>query len=118
MDREGRLTSAMAADDAVKKLAEQRILAHPFKHLATTIPFVWRGALLLFPVLLVALAYALRRRLDLGLFVLPAVGLLAFYALLSHFIPRYSVPALPAAIVAFLALAHAMWSRRENRLLH
>jgi hypothetical protein len=105
------------ADQLLQKKAIAVIREHPLRHLATTIPFAWRGAALALPMLLVGLALALRsRRYDCALFVLPAFGLVMFYALLSHFIPRYSMPVRPVMLVlAVVAAKLVLDSIRERR---
>jgi predicted branched-subunit amino acid permease len=58
-----------------------------------------------FPILVVVLVIAVRRRrYDLALFALPAFGLVMFFALFSHFIARYALPAREVATVALIAL--------------
>jgi hypothetical protein len=89
------------------------IMSHPVRHLVMMIPFIWRGALTTFVVLLSCVAYALyARRADVLFFLLASFGTLCFYALLTHFISRYSVPVVPVAIVAGLVLCTAAWQRR------
>jgi hypothetical protein len=81
------------------------IMAQPGRWLALTVPFLWRGATLVFPILLIALALGVRRRrYDLALFALPAFGLVMFYGLFSQFIARYGVPAHEVAMVVLMAL--------------
>jgi hypothetical protein len=46
------------------------------------------------------------RRADLLSFALLPLGRIAFYALLTHNLPRYNSPAIPAMLMAFLILAH------------
>ena len=78
----------------------------PARHLATTPLFLWRGAFFPLPVLLAALVYALwRRDYALGVFVLPGLGTIMFFGLLTHFLPRYSAPVLPMAVVTVVVLA-------------
>ena len=94
----------------------------PWRHLVATPLFLWRGAFFPLPVLLVALAYAVfRRDYAFGAFVLPGLGTIAFFALLTHYLPRYSVPVLPMAVVTVLVLAwhafSALWSANAPRLL-
>jgi hypothetical protein len=93
----------IAADDALKDRAVSMILQRPWMHLALTIPFLWRGATLVFPVLLIALLHAARRRrYDLLVFGLPAFGAVMLYGLFSHFIGRYDLPSLCIATVVLL----------------
>ncbi len=100
------------ADEILKEEALGIIRAKPVDHLRLTLAFLWRGALIAFPVLMFAWAYSIsRRRPDLYWLVLPALGLVLFYGVLSHFIPRYGVPMNPIVICAAVALAHAAWKR-------
>ncbi len=122
------------ADRVLQEKAWDMILGAPGKHLATTVPFAWRGLwsfpirslaaasvnLLAFAALLALPFLALwRRRPDWFAFSLMSVGMFWFYALLTHFIPRYSEPLIPLALLAALALVHAVlapavrgsWSR-------
>jgi hypothetical protein len=46
------------------------------------------------------------RRADLLSFALLPLGMMAFYALLSHNLPRYNSPAIPAMLMAFLVVLH------------
>jgi hypothetical protein len=106
----GGLDSDIAVDTVLKQKAFARIRERPLRHFAMTIPFLWRGGLVTFPLFVVTLAYAVRaRRYDIGVFVLPAFGLVMFFAVLSHFIPRYGVPVVPVAVVSGLILSKALW---------
>jgi 4-amino-4-deoxy-L-arabinose transferase-like glycosyltransferase len=95
-----------AQSDAILQERSLRyIREHPWRHFALTIPFLWRGALIAFPVLALTLWLSVRRRnWELARFALPAFGLVMFYALLSHFIPRYGAPVFPLVIVCAGAL--------------
>jgi len=100
---EGAQYPSLCADKELKKRALALIVQHPFRHLAMTIPFLWRGALFASASLAGALCLAWRRRsLDFGLFLMPALGLTMFYALFSHFIPRYGEPLIPTTMVALV----------------
>jgi hypothetical protein len=99
-------------DSELQKLAFTTIAAHPLRHLGAVPLYLWRGALVWFPVLVVTLVFALRRRdYGLALFALPTFGMVVFYALLSHFILRYGLPASPIAIVCAIVLAQAAAQR-------
>jgi hypothetical protein len=101
----GRPQAELEGDEILKKRAAGMIMAQPGRWLVLTVPYLWRGATLVFPILLVALVLALRRRdYQLALFALPAFGLVMFYALFSHFIARYGVPAHEVAMVVVMAL--------------
>lgn len=89
-----------AADADARREALALIAAHPGRHLMMVPAFLWRGlGGLTVWIGLVALAALVRRRDDLAVFLLPAVGLGLFLALFSHFIPRYAWPMIPAACV-------------------
>ncbi len=105
LEAAGDPSAGVTADQRLQRRAMSLIEAHPIDHLAATAPFMWRGAPRCFPLLLLTLLIAWRmRREDLGFFALPAFGLVMFYALLSHFIPRYSIPAEPVTAVAAACL--------------
>jgi 4-amino-4-deoxy-L-arabinose transferase-like glycosyltransferase len=106
-----------AQSDAI---LQERSLAYireqPWRHLALMIPMLWRGALFAFPVLAFTLWHAVRRRnWALARFALPAFGLVMFYALFSHFIPRYGAPVFPVAIVCVAALLKDFLASRRPR---
>ncbi len=109
----------------LRKQAEDLIAAAPGRHLATTLPFAWRGlwpfpfldrsgARYLFLVAADFLAFVTflalpllalrRRRADWLAFSLLGVGFFWFHALATHFIPRYSVPLVPLAVVSVAVL--------------
>jgi hypothetical protein len=109
--------SGAEVDRILQEHAEDIILAQPHKHLAMTVPFMWRGAAIIFPVLSVTLAYALtRRRREVLLFALPAFGIVMFYSLLSHFLPRYASPTAPIAVICGLILTRAAVDAVAHRL--
>jgi hypothetical protein len=100
----------LAADDALMRRALAYMRAHPLENLVMTLPFLWRSAMLTFPILVAALGWALWRHDDrLLMFCVPAFGCVMFYALLSHAEPRYGLAPLPVAIVAAIALGRTWW---------
>jgi hypothetical protein len=107
-----------AADQALKTEALHLIAAHPFRHLALTVPFIWRGALYSFIPLVIAFFHFWRRRdYEHALILIPALGMIAFYALVSFFTPRYSLPAFPLALcftVMLIKLAHDRLRSRQR----
>lgn len=92
------------------------ILEHPGNHLAMSVLMMWRGAPVVFPILLIAFIVALTaNRQSLAAFMLPAFGMAAFYALLTHFLPRYSVPIAPISVTSIVILGyHAVQSWRNQ----
>lgn len=112
----GHSSPEAAADSELQRMAVRIILAHPFRYAAATIPFLWRGAAFVFPVLMAfALYSAMRRRADLLFFVSPALMMVAFYAAATHNLPRYSAPAVPVAIVGGSCIVWEMVRRRWAR---
>jgi hypothetical protein len=94
------------ADAAAKKSATQTILHHPWRHLVLTPLFLWRASAETALILIVALGIAAwKRRYDLALFILPALGTVAAYALSSPFFPRYDYPMHLMAILLLPILA-------------
>lgn len=122
------------ADRELQKKAIAMIKERPFRHLALTPLYLWRGIgevhhdnpclppfargslfrsimQLIFFVCLYTFPFIFlyRRRFDAFLFILPTIGILLFYALFSHNILRYSVPAYPIMIIAFCMLT-LLWA--------
>jgi hypothetical protein len=104
------------ADKIIQQRALQMIKDHAGRHLALTVPFLWRGATFAFPLLVFTFIVGLRKhRSELALFAYPAFGLVMFYALLTHFIPRYGSPTLPVAIVG-ACLVYWAWRGKPRGL--
>ncbi len=101
--------SRIAAESELQRRAIRQILSDPNKHVAMTVAFLWRGAGVMFPVLVMVVCCAVpMRRPDLIVYVLPALGLTLFYALITHFHPRYGDPMIPVSIVGGLVSLHAV----------
>ena len=104
-DEIGATLGSSEVDRRLQERALGMIGEQPLRHLATTVPFLWRGAFVAFPVLVVGLFVAWRYRdLKFATLLWPSLGLVLFYGLLSHFIPRYGLPVVPIIIVAALLL--------------
>jgi hypothetical protein len=87
----------------------------PLRDLALVLPALWSSALWTFPVLLVAVVYALRIGSERALFfALPSLALLAFVALLTPSQPRFAIVAMPIAVVSLAWMAEAFWRRRRR----
>ena len=100
---------ASAADNALQEMAVARIKADPFGSLRMVVPFLWSSAPITFPILLLAALYAAStKRYPFGMFVLPGLGVLSFYALMARFIPRFATVARPVAVVAVLVMLFAI----------
>jgi hypothetical protein len=125
-----------AADNRLKRRAIAWILEDPIAHLKVTLPTFWRGLWSMPLIELPGLMHNTQQRaiellnlsgfaalLATGLFallqrrarllgaVLPALGLIAFYALFTHNIPRYYAPVHPLMLVlAGLILHHVVRS--------
>jgi hypothetical protein len=112
----GETHPALAADQSLQKDAMQYLREHPWRHLKLTAPYLWRGGLLSFPLLLLAFVVALARRDDRLLwFVLPTFGTVVFYALFTNFEERYGAPLIPLALAAFVAALMTLRSRLPRR---
>jgi hypothetical protein len=111
LEQAGHAHPEAGADTLLRERALQMIKQDMGRHLAMTMPLIWRGATVSFAFLALALGYSLLRRdYAISLFIVPALALLAFYALLSNvFITRYELPALPVATVVAFGLLHTMW---------
>ena len=106
-----------AADAELKEEAIEMIKAHPGDHFKLILPFIWRGAPFLFPFFLGILVYAWRRRdAPLAAYVLLSLGMFGFYAVLSHFIPRYGEPNAPIAAICAVLLLHRWLEARATKL--
>jgi hypothetical protein len=109
--------SRIDAERQLQRRVIRQILGKPLKHIAMTVPFLWRGAGLIFPALALVACYAAgARRPDLMVYVVPVLGLVFFYALATHFLPRYGDPLLPVSTVGVLVLSHAVVRHWINRL--
>jgi hypothetical protein len=107
----------IATDEILRNRALEHVRSHPWRHLAATLPFLWRGAALPLPLLLCALAYGLwRRRYDLVLFCLPAFGAVMLYGLLTHFIIRYGLPTWPVALGSATVLISIAYRAVRDRI--
>lgn len=96
----------VAADNLLKDRAIQMMLDNPLKVFAGTLVVLWRGGLLLVPLVAWIMIHAWRKkRDDLLAFCIPAVGFLFLYAFFSIFEPRYGVPMTPLALLAAVAVA-------------
>src|SRR5712692_7436697 len=111
LEQAGHANPEVEADRVLRERALQMIKEDMGRHLAMKVPLIYRGATVSFAFLILALGYCLLRRgYALPLFIVPALALLGFYALLSNvFITRYELPALPVATVAAFALLHSFW---------
>lgn len=110
----------LSLDRAQKKaLALQEFRNNPWGIFATSVPFAWRGfwgfparkwidlvinAAAFFALLLAPLLAWLERRLSWLLVSVMPVALFLFYSLVSHFLPRYSSPLVPSALVCLSML--------------
>jgi hypothetical protein len=106
----------LSVDREMMARAGRLIGAHPWKHVALTPLLLWRGAFFIFPMLGAVFVWSLRRRdLQTTLLLLPSLGMIAFYALLTLYIPRYSLPAAPLALCAAVAVCESLFDRfRSN----
>ncbi len=118
--------NASQRDKTIQKRAVRELLRHPFKHLATTLPFAWRGmffehgylvsvpftimvrstlvvSVLYFASLFFQAVYSFRRQQwDVFAVTLLCTYLFGLNSLVSHNIPRYNQPALPILAVLFV----------------
>lgn len=106
----------MAADHELMHRGVDMISHSPWPHLEFTLPSLWRGACYSFPPLLLAFVFALRRRrYELQLMLLPALGSVLFYALASFFEPRYAMPTYPIIVCLLVAFAAHSFRTRRGR---
>jgi hypothetical protein len=97
-----------AADQVLERRAMQKILEKPLSHLSTVPLFLWRGGTL--PLLLVSLAVAIglsgQRRIEALAFASGSMAMVAFLGFATHYIPRYSDPAMPILVVLTTVLLY------------
>ena len=109
-----------------KREALSRILANPLQHLIISFPLAWRGIwavrpegwgdvilnILSFLALLASpLLYFLEKRKSWLIVSIVPIGYFLFYALFSHFIPRYSQPLVPLAFICLMMVVVDMASK-------
>jgi hypothetical protein len=100
----------VAADSALRSEGLHIIAKDIPGDLAMSIPLTWRSGHWGLPVLLLTLVYGLRARSGgLTSFVLPGLILLAFYALVTPFEPRWTSVVQPVAVIMIVVLAQALW---------
>jgi hypothetical protein len=110
--RQGDPDPESTADKQLTARGIELIRAHPWKHAALMFLYTWRGAFFAFPPLFIAFVWSLRRgRFEVTLLAVPALGMIAFYAFVSYFMPRYGLPAAPMAVCAAVALCAAFYTR-------
>jgi hypothetical protein len=126
---------SIEADKRLKDEAVEKIIQHPLKHLAVSLPLLWRGAftekgmyfagiefrstwirgclnLLLYLVLhSIVLGSLLNRRWDLLALTSPALYLVYIHALGTHNIPRFNEPVLPFLYCMFALTLAFIWRR-------
>jgi hypothetical protein len=105
----------VAAEAAVKQEAVTAIRSHLWRHLAVSPLFLWRSSAKTAPILLLALAFGLwDRRWNLVLFVLPALSIVAGYALMTPYFPRYDYPMHVVALVTLAMLGGILFSYSKS----
>ncbi len=128
-------SSAAQKDKTLQKRAMMEIMKHPFKHIAMTIPFAWRGmfveqgyiahapfSILLRSTILVSLLYfvsffylfimSFRRKqwpiFSISLLCMYLYGINVFF---THSLPRYNQPLIPV-LAAMIPIAMYCWKNR------
>lgn len=113
--QQGRSDYEIQAGRELQDKALKMIVERPVRHLAMTPLFLWRGAFFTFPILMLALIFAFRRRqFEQVLFLVPTLGIVLFYGLFSHYIPRYSLPMIPMTVLAAVMLCTQFLRARRN----
>lgn len=112
--RQERAAGARYAPGAADKLTQQDgfklIERRLFMHFALFAPLLLRGAMVIFPLLILTLVYArAARRADLAVFILPALWIVLFYAMITHFVQRYGWLPRPASTIALVIIAAELW---------
>lgn len=99
-----------AADKLTREDGFKLIEGRPFMHFALFVPLLFRGATVIFPLLILTLVYArAARRADIVVFILPALWIVLFYAMITHFVQRYGWLPRPASTIALMIIAAELW---------
>jgi hypothetical protein len=104
----------LIADEQMKKRGMEMLIKEPAKTFAGALTSLWRGALLLVPLLGWAVVHAWRRqREDVLMFCVPAIGFVCLLSLFSIFEVRYGGPMTPLALVAATVAAAGFRKYRQ-----
>ncbi len=114
------------AERELRKRAIKKILDHPFRHIATTFPFAWRGhfvergyqlnvpfsikirsnfvvnILYFTSLFFIAFISWKKKNWPLFAFCLPALYLFVAHSFLTHNEPRFNIPLIPIIVTTFL----------------
>lgn len=113
----GDAAAEYTSDGLLVRAGVHEILAHPVRHLAYVPLWIWSCTFFVFPALAVGLVCALRRRDTFRVvLLLPAMGLLLFYALTCFVWVRYSNPVYALGVVAVALLVHDWWRGARRSL--
>ncbi len=113
----------VVADKLLLREAVEKITSHPFRHLAVTLPVMFRGMgmqscgldfILFGSTLLLFLASIAKRDGQLFILLLPTAYCYAFYSLVTYHLPRYSLPLLPMFWVATIVALYRLTKRMET----
>ncbi|MFL6547703.1 MAG: hypothetical protein ACJ8OJ_03360 [Povalibacter sp.] len=108
----------VVADDLMKDRGMAMMKEQPGKTIAGAVTGLWRGAILILPLLAWAVLHAWRhRREDVLIFCVPALGFTFLLSMFSVFEPRYSGPMTPLAFVAAAVAASGFARYRRNSAL-
>jgi len=99
-----------AADRKTEADGFKLIAGRRWMHFALFVPLLLRGATVIFPLLVLTLVYArAARRGELAVFILPALGFVLFYAMITHFVQRYGWLPRPASTIALIVIVAELW---------
>jgi hypothetical protein len=112
-EEQGAEDPALLAAEELQSRAIQMIKSDPIKHLKTSLVFAWRGTWVdgvRFRYLVAGFAALwilgfwglLRRNGEMIGITLPSMGVFAFHALFTHFIPRYSMILIPVMMISMV----------------
>ena len=126
------------AEREFRKRALKKISAHPFRHIAATFPFAWRGHfvergyqlnvpfsiqipssfivnILYFTSLLFTAFISWKKETwPLFAFCLPALYLFIAHSFLTHSEPRFNIPLIPILVATFLISIHSVMPYRKG----
>jgi 4-amino-4-deoxy-L-arabinose transferase-like glycosyltransferase len=111
----GEVYPEVASDAALARSGMRMVKMNWRSNLALVPPLMWRGAWLIFPVLLLTFGYSLWARRDvLMLYMFPSLVYLCFYALITPFEPRPTLVVRALVVVAAVVVVDALWRRRAS----
>jgi hypothetical protein len=113
------------ADGELSSLAVKRISHTPIRHLAWTLPIIWKGSFVergvlgdieiyniiasiiyIFSMLYLFITSIKKKIFAISLFLLPSIFIFLFQSFFTHNIPRYNIALIPVLIISFILIIY------------